>query len=101
MPGYRNAWILQQDPDHFTLQLVAGNNLKTLRDFIRQHPLDGPLAIYHSTRKGKPWFGLIQHDFPSKQDAVNARSQLPESLRKEGPWVRRFAALQKDLQRNP
>ena len=101
LPGFRNAWILQQDPNQFTLQLVAGYNIKTLRDFIRQHPVDGPLAIYHHTRKGKPWFGLIQQRFPSKQAAVTARSQLPAAVQKEGPWVRRFAALQKDLRRAP
>ncbi len=101
LPGFRNAWIHKQDPNHFTLQLVAGNNVKTLRDFFRQHPLDEPLAIYQGIRKGKPWFGVIQRNYPSKQAAITARSQLSASLRKEGPWVRRFAALQKDLHRTP
>ncbi len=97
LPGFRNAWILKQNPKHYTLQLVAGNNIDTLRSFIRQHPLDEPLAIYHTTRKGKIWFGLIQHSYPNKQAALDARSQLPATLRQQDPWIRQFSTLQKDL----
>ncbi|NOX91312.1 MAG: AAA family ATPase [Gammaproteobacteria bacterium] len=101
LPGFRNAWILKQNPGHYTLQMVAGNNINTLRSFIRQYPLDEPLAIYHTTRKGKTWFGLIQHSYPSKQAALDARRQLPAALRQQNPWLRQFSALQKDLAHSP
>ena len=97
LPGFRNAWILKQNPDHYTLQLVAGNNINTLRSFIRQHSLNEPLAIYHTIRKGKTWFGLIQYRYPNKQAALDARDQLPAALRRQNPWIRQFSALQKDL----
>jgi len=97
LPGFRNAWILKQNPEHYTLQMVAGNNINTLRSFIRQYPLDEPLAVYHTTRKGKVWFGLIQHSYPNKQAALEARRQLPAVLRQQNPWLRQFSALQKDL----
>jgi DamX protein len=98
LPGFRAAWILKQTPEHYTLQLVAGNNLKTLRSFIRRHKPAEPLAIYGSIRKGKPWFGLIQQSYASKQIAIDARSRLPDKLRRQKPWIRTFASLQKDLQ---
>jgi DamX protein len=101
LPGFREEWIRSQNPEHYTLQLVAGNNLKTVRSFISQHTLDGPLAIYHTTRKGKPWFGLVQQSYSSKQAAIDARQQLPAALRKQKPWVRKFASLQKDLGKTP
>jgi len=97
LPGFRNAWILEQNPDHYTLQMVAGNNINTLRSFIREYPLDKPLAIYHTIRKGKTWFGLIQHSYPNKHAALEARRQLPAALRQQNPWLRKFSALQKDL----
>lgn len=97
LPGFRHAWILEQNPRHYTLQMVAGKNIKTLRGFIQEFPPTEPLAIYISTRKGKPWFGLIQHVYPSKQAAIDAREKLPAALRKQNPWVRRFADLQKGL----
>jgi len=101
LPGYRNEWILEQNPDHYTLQMVAGNNINTLRSFIREYPLDEPLAIYHTTRKGKTWFGLIQRSYPDKQAALDARRQLPEALRQQSPWLRQFSVLQKDLGHAP
>jgi len=97
LPGHRTDWILKQNPEHFTLQLVAGNNIKTLRAFVQRHPLTKPLAVYQSTRKGKPWFGLIHGIFPSKEQAINARSRLSKALRREKPWVRNLAPLQKEL----
>ena len=97
LPGHRTDWILKQNPEHFTLQLVAGNDIKTLRAFIKRHPLTKPLAVYRSTRKGKPWFGLIHGIFPSKQQAINARSRLSKALRRDKPWVRNLAPLQKEL----
>jgi len=97
LPGFRNAWILKQNPEHYTLQMVAGNDINTLRSFIRQYPLDDPLAIYSTTRKGKAWFGLIQRSYASKQAALDARRQLPAVLRQQKPWLRQFSALQKDL----
>jgi DamX protein len=101
LPGFRTAWINAQNPSHYTLQLVAGNSLKTLRSFIRRHKPAEPLAVYSTTRKGKPWFGLVQQSYASKQAAIDARSKLPEKLRRQKPWVRTFASLQKDLQQAP
>jgi len=101
LPGFRNAWILKQNPEHYTLQMVAGNDINTLRNFIRQHPLDEPLVIYHMTRKGKTWFGLIQHSYPNKKAALDARRQLATGLRQQNPWLRQFSALQKDLGYTP
>ena len=97
LPGHRADWILSRNSEHYTLQLVAGNNIKTLRDFIQQHTLTAPLAVYQSTRKGKPWFGLIHGTFPNKQQAINARSRLSKTLRRVKPWVRELAPLQKEL----
>lgn len=97
LPGQRSDWILKQKPAHYTLQLVAGNDIKTLRAFSQQHSLSMPLAVYRSTRKGKPWFGLIHGVFPNKQQAIDARSRLSKTLRRVKPWVREFAPLQKEL----
>ena len=97
LPGQRRDWILKQNPKHYTLQLVAGNDIKTLRAFNQQHSLSKPLAVYRSTRKGKPWFGLIHGIYPSKQQAIDARSRLSKTLRRVKPWVRELAPLQKEL----
>lgn len=97
LPGHRTDWILKQNPEHYTLQLVAGNNIKTLRTFIELHSLTEPLAIYRSTRKNKPWFGLIHGSFPNIRQANDARDRLSKTLRQTKPWVRQLSPLQKEL----
>lgn len=97
LPGHRTDWILKQNSEHFTLQLVAGNNIKTLRAFINRYPLSAPLAVYRSTRKNKPWFALIHGIYASKQQAIDARSRLSHKLRRTKPWVRELAPLQAQL----
>jgi len=97
LPGQRADWIQQQNPEHYTLQLVAGNNLKTLRAFIQRHSPTEPIAVYRSSRKDKPWFGLIHGVFASKQQAIDASNRLSKTLGRQKPWVRKLGPLQKEL----
>jgi len=97
VPSHRNAWLLARDPRHYTLQLVAGERLDTLRKFIERHGLKRNLAFYRTSRKGKPWYALVYGDYPDKQAAIDARSRLPAKLKREKPWVRDFAGIQKTL----
>jgi DamX protein len=99
LPGYRENWILKQNPEHYTLQLVAGKNVDTLRQFIQEHALSESIALYRSTRKNQPWYGLVYRTFPNKQAAIDARSRLPKSLQRLKPWVRNLGALQKELRK--
>ena len=101
MPGQRRDWILNINPDHYTLQLVAGNNINTLRKFIQRYSLSEPFALYLGSRKNKPWYGLVYNSFPTKQQAIDARSRLPKPLQKQKPWVRKLAPLQKELRETP
>ncbi|MDT8382805.1 MAG: AAA family ATPase [Gammaproteobacteria bacterium] len=97
LPGQRSDWIQAQDPGHYTLQLVAGNDIKTLRAFIQRHSPGEPLAVYQSTRNNRPWFGLIHGIFTDKQQAIDARARLPKGLRLQNPWVRSLRPLQQEL----
>ena len=98
LPSRREAWLLQQNPAHYTLQLVAGAHRETIEKFIREHKLkNDQLALYQTTRNGKPWYGLVSGDYANKQRAIDARSRLPDPLRRLNPWVRPFADIQKDL----
>jgi DamX protein len=102
LPTHDNHWLLAQDASHYTLQLVAGKKLATIRQYINETlsdetELQQHLALYRSQRQGKPWFGLVLGDYPDKQAAIDARSRLPQALRRATPWVRRLGAIQHDL----
>lgn len=99
LPQRREDWIRRQAPSAYTLQLIAGRHTDTLKKFMAQHGLDGhgELAFYEATREGAPWYGLIYGVYADKQAAIDARSRLPQQLRKLKPWVRNMGELQNSL----
>ncbi|WP_455198470.1 AAA family ATPase [Kaarinaea lacus] len=94
-----NDWFLQQDAGHFTLQVVAGENLDTINEFVKKHKLTDNIALYHSLRKSKPWYGLVYGQYENKQQAVNAANQ--PTLKKFKPWIRSLGGIQKDIRKLP
>jgi DamX protein len=93
----KESWILNQNSRHYTLQIVAGENLKTVEEFIVEHKLRNNIAFYHSVRKGKPWYGLIYGVYTHKQAASSAISQLSIKLQRLKPWIRSMNSIQKDI----
>jgi DamX protein len=91
------AWLRAQNPQSYTLQLVAGNNIETLRQFMREHQLKNQLAVIETTRDGKPWYVLLYGLYADKQQAIDARSKLPAALLRAEPWVRDLHSLQASL----
>ncbi len=97
LPKHRHHWLNARNPQHFTLQLVAGERLETLQEFIKRYKLKRQLAFYQIQRNNKPWYALVYGEYPDKQSAIDARSQLPRKLRRLKPWVRDFAGIQQSL----
>jgi len=93
----KESWVLNQDSKHYTLQIVAGESLKTIEEFIGEHKLFNNIAFYRSVRKNKPWYGLIYGVYPHKQAAISAINQLPQKLQRLNPWVRSISSIKKDI----
>jgi septal ring-binding cell division protein DamX len=93
----KEKWILDQNTRHYTLQIVAGENLKTIEEFITEHKLKNNIAFYRSVRKGKPWYGLIYGIYTHKQAAISAINQLPKNLQRLKPWLRSIKSVQSDI----
>ncbi len=94
------AWLLEQNPRHYTVQLVAGRDRNTIRQFIRSHgPADN--AVYFRTiREGRAWYALVYNSYRSRSEAAAALARLPRAWRKYRPWVRSFASIQQELRRS-
>jgi DamX protein len=102
MGGLRSSdWILQQDADAYTLQLLAVRKLQGLRALVQGLRLDLELAYFVSHRKGRDWYVLIAGVFPSRQAAIAASKGLPRSLRGGPPWIRRMAGVQRAIKPAP
>jgi TPR repeat protein len=91
-------WIRQQDPEHFTIQVIALLDSKRLYDFVERHRDYGPLAIYEQTWQGKPLWVLVQGNYEDVNLAREAVRIFPEDLQeRDNLWIRRFAMVQRLL----
>ncbi len=91
-------WIAQQPGDHFTLQLLATRQRDNVSRFVEQHGLKGLAVAFETRRNGQTWYSVIVGSYPDRQQAQQAFSQLPASVQKLQPWIRRFDGIQQAMQ---
>jgi DamX protein len=95
-PG-SEAWLLQQSPGSYTLQLIGVQEEAGVSRFLGRHQLPGQTAYFRTSREGKPWFPVLYGIYPNRNAAVAARDRLPESLKKAGAWPRSLESVQKEI----
>ena len=91
-------WILEQNSEYYTLQLVSGHQQSTIENFIKKYQLDDrQLCYFYSQRNGKGWHNLTYGVYPDHTTARNAVKQLPSGLAKEKPWIRQMRTIQSEI----
>ncbi len=95
---YDAAWLMQQPPLHYTLQIAAFDKLEDLRVFARRHNQLQPLAFYQKRRNGRDWYPLLYGVYASLEASKQARNRLPAGIEK--PWLRRLRSVQKEIHAN-
>jgi DamX protein len=95
----RERWLLSQDADFYTIQIIGVSNEKSMLDFINKNQLlkQNEIAYYESTFNGKPWFQALFGLYPTKQAARRAADKLPENIRWAGPWIRKLSEVQQAI----
>jgi septal ring-binding cell division protein DamX len=88
-------WLDSREPGRYTLQLVGARDSAAVRQFIRDHRLGQPYAIFERQLDGRPWYSLVAGDYPDRKAAVAARDRLPGRLGASGAWPRTFGSIQK------
>ena len=68
-----------------------------MRRFMGMYPSLQGVVFYKTTRQGQPWYVIVQGNYPSHEAAKAATTQYPSQLRKQGPWIRKLEAIQKEL----
>lgn len=71
-----------------SIQLVAGRLEQTALNVIDQYPDLNNLLYTRGERQGESWFMVFLGPYSSKEAAVRAAAELPETLRNSSPWVR-------------
>ncbi len=95
------AWAWSQNPNHFTIQLLAASDEVALEAAMREMGLAGELAVVETQRNGQPWYSLIYGSFTKRETAEETITRLSEKLKRTRPWVRKFSRLQSEIGKEP
>ncbi len=92
------AWLETRGEDGFTLQLFASRDLDTLWKMAAAHDWERPLLRYRVAGPGgEPLWALGYGLFTDREVARAAGEELPESVRRNGPWPRSLASIREQL----
>lgn len=91
------AWVWTQNPEHYTIQLAAAGSQQAIVKAIQQSSLTGDAVIVKIQRQARPWYLWIYGSYASKVEAETVIERLPHGLKKDRPWIRRFANVQDEL----
>lgn len=92
-PVAATDWLQSQNPQHFTLQLMALLDESQVRQFVKGHKLQGQSEIFFITRKGNRLAALVYGSYPDRAAADEAARSLPKGWGIKEPWVRTFASV--------
>lgn len=98
--GIRDSdWLRQQNPAHWTLQVLGARDTSTLLKFVREHKLGEDTAWYTTQLNGKPWYVLVHRFYTSADIARKGLTLLPPDIQRGHPWVKSMAAIHKDIRK--
>lgn len=89
-----DKWLSAQSPDAYTLQLFSTNKRSSAENFIKRHGISGNGGYSESLRNGQDWYSIVYGSYPDKNSAQQALKSLPTALKKNRPWIRKFADIQ-------
>lgn len=81
--------------NQFSVQLSASTSVEGLKKFAKKHNLTN-YEIYQTNRNGVKWFILIEGTYDSADEARKAIKSLPNALKKDKPWVKSGATINKE-----
>jgi len=74
-------------PDHYALQLMGGEEVADINDFVKANKLDNAV-VYKTSHNGKDWYVLVYGKYKSSADANSAIKTLSPDLAELNPWIR-------------
>jgi hypothetical protein len=89
------AWILSQNPNHYTIQVIGLSTTEKLEALIDGHDNLAPFAIYVVQRSSSPVQVLIQGSYADVDAARSARDNFPREINPpDQVWIRQFGKIQ-------
>ena len=95
------SWVMTQSPQHYTFQLMGSWQQQEVMKFITRYRLNGDVALFSSARNGRAWYVVLYGRYDSRQAALAAQKQWPDTVKALPSWLRRFASIQRQINNNP
>ncbi|GMQ95955.1 MAG: hypothetical protein BMS9Abin14_437 [Gammaproteobacteria bacterium] len=89
------SWLLAQNPQDYTLQLLATQSEDLMRAYLDKNQFTEPVVYFAFQRDGKQWYAAVYGAYPGKPQAKSAVATLPPAASKNPPWIRQFGGIQK------
>ena len=94
-PGAKDTgWLLEQDPDYFTLQLVTVSSPDSASAFVARQQEPGEFTVYQLQRDGRILHVVLYGLFSSRSAAEAAADNLPAEVGSIQPWIRPVGQVQ-------
>ena len=90
-------WLKNLDSSSYTLQVVATKDSKQLESLVKKENLKTNYAYFDKPVKDATYYVLVVGNYKNRDEAIDAASKLPESLRKNKPWPIPLKNIQKFL----
>ncbi len=90
--------LMAIDPQHFVIQLIGMRDPADLRAYFSKLSRDVVFLTYERQLAGKSFHVAVHGDFANAAEASRAIKQLPEKVRRQKPWAKKAAAVQKEIQ---
>lgn len=89
------TWLLQQDNNAYTLQIIGAYDYTTLKSFLAKQVNAEQFALFKTDYRNKDWYVLVYGIYVNRTEALNALKQLPTALKQTTqPWARSLADIQ-------
>ena len=91
-------WILKQDPDLYTIQIMSSRNKEAIIHYVNTHGIEDKVAYYYKIHNGKGWYSLMYGIYPGWSKAMADLKQFPDELNISSPWIQRIGNIQDKIQ---
>ena len=95
---FNNKWIMAQEPQEYTIQVMAANAKDAIDRFLKLNiNTENEFAYYKMYSNGSIWYKFISGRYETLEKARIACDNLSDELKTFGPWPRHFASIQNDI----
>jgi len=98
-PGAKGSgWLMRQSPERYTLQLFGTSSLDRMVAYVNRQQDISEFALLTIERDGEPWYVVTYGLFSTPGAARTAAENLPSSVGRVDPWVRKVESVQAHIQ---